>query len=110
LSISRREESNARPVAAKFLDYLESTPVQQANLAVFGGSVNKNVKSDSKEPLDLAWEEIFADHSAVFVNGDQAFPLDVTTEYFRVINEVASDHLDPKAAAGALQKFIAARK
>ena len=24
------------------------------------------------------------------------FPLDVTTEYFRVINEVASDHLDPK--------------
>ena len=97
-------------VAAKFLDYLESTPVQQANLAVFGGSVNKNVKSDSKEPLDLAWQKIFADHSAVFVNGDQAFPLDVTTEYFRVINEVASDHLDPKVAAGAMQKFIAARK
>ena len=46
-------------VAAKFLDYLESTPVQQANLAVFGGSVNKNVKSDSKEPLDLAWAKIF---------------------------------------------------
>ena len=88
-------------VAAKFLDYLESTPVQQANLAVFGGSVNKNVKSDSKEPLDLAWAKDLCDHSAVFVNGDQAFPLDVTTEYFRVINEVASDHLDPKAAAGA---------
>jgi raffinose/stachyose/melibiose transport system substrate-binding protein len=46
----------------------------------------------------------------VFVNGDQAFPLDVTTEYFRVINEVASDHLDPKAAGGQLQKFIADRK
>jgi raffinose/stachyose/melibiose transport system substrate-binding protein len=97
-------------VAAKFLDYLESTPVQQANLAVFGGSVNKSVKSDSKEPLDLAWEKIFSDHSQVFVNGDQALPLDVTTEYFRVINEVASDHLDPKAAASAMQKFIAARK
>jgi raffinose/stachyose/melibiose transport system substrate-binding protein len=97
-------------VAAKFLDYLESTPVQQANLAVFGGSVNKNVKSDSTEPLDLAWTKIFADHNAVFVNGDQAFPLDVTTEYWRVINEVASDHLDPKTAAGELQKFIAARK
>ena len=97
-------------IAAKFLDFLESTPVQEANLAVLGGSVNKNAKSDSKEPLDLAWGKIFSDHSAVFVNGDQAFPLDVTTEYFRVINEVASDHLDPKAAAGQLQKFIADRK
>ena len=97
-------------VAAKFLDYLESTPVQQANLAVFGGSVNKNVKSDSKEPLDLEWAKIFGQFKDVFVNGDQAFPLDVTTEYWRVINEVASDHLDPKAAAGELQKFIASRK
>ncbi len=98
-------------LAAKFLDYLESTPVQQANLAVFGGnSVNKNVKSDSKEPLDLEWAKLFGQFNDVFVNGDQAFPLDVTTEYWRVINEVASDHLDPKAAAGELQKFIAARK
>ena len=73
-------------------------------------SVNKNVKSDSKEPLDLEWAKIFGQFNDVFVNGDQAFPLDVTTEYWRVINEVASDHLDPKAAAGELQKFIAARK
>ena len=97
-------------VAAKFLDYLESTQVQQANLAVFGGSVNENVKSDSKEPLDLEWTKIFGQFNDVFVNGDQAFPLDVTTEYWRVTNEVASDHLDPKAAAGELQKFIASRK
>lgn len=97
-------------IAAKFLNYLESTPVQQANLAVFGGSTNKNVKSDSKEPLDLEWAKIFGQFNEVFVNGDQAFPLDVTTEYWRIINDVASDHLDPKMAAGELQKFIAARK
>lgn len=99
-------------VAAKFLDYLESTPVQQANLEIFGGpaDVNKHTKSTSTEPLDLAWSKIFGEFNDVFVNGDQAFPLDVTTEYWRVINEVASDHLDPKAAAGQLQKFIAARK
>ncbi len=99
-------------IAAKFLDYLESTPVQQANVDLFGGpaNVNKNVKSTSTEPLDLAWTKIFGQFNDVFVNGDQAFPLDVTTEYFRVINEVASDRLDPKAAAGELQKFIAARK
>lgn len=98
-------------VAAKFLDYLTSTPVQQANLAVFGGvSVNKDVKSTSTEPLDLEWAKIFGDFNEVFVNGDQAFPLDVTTEYWRIINQVASDNLDPKAAAGELQKFIASRK
>jgi len=99
-------------LAAKFLDYLESTPVQQANIDLFGGvgNVNKNVKSSSTEPLDLAWKAIFSQYGDVFVNGDQAFPLDVTTEYFRVINEVVSDHLDPKAAGGELQKFIAARK
>jgi raffinose/stachyose/melibiose transport system substrate-binding protein len=99
-------------IAAKFLDYLESTPVQQANVELFGGpaNVNKNVKSSSTDPLDLAWGKIFGQFHDVFVNSDQAFPLDVTTEYFRVINEVASDHLDPKAAAGELQKFIASRK
>jgi raffinose/stachyose/melibiose transport system substrate-binding protein len=64
----------------------------------------------SAEPLDLAWTKIFSQFDSVFVNGDQAFPLDVTTEYFRVINEVAGDNLDPKDAAAALQKFIAARK
>jgi raffinose/stachyose/melibiose transport system substrate-binding protein len=99
-------------IAAKFLNYLESTPVQQANVELFGGpaNVNRNVKSSSADPLDLAWGKIFGQFHDVSVNGDQAFPLDVTTEYFRVINEVASDHLDPKAAAGELQKFIASRK
>ena len=72
--------------------------------------MNKNVKSDSKEPLNLEWTKIFGQFNDVFVNGDQAFPLDGTTEYWRVTNEVASDHLDPKAAAGELQKFIASRK
>lgn len=99
-------------LAAKFLDYLESTPVQQANIDIFGGAanVNKEVKFTGTDALDLSWKKIFAQFNDVFVNGDQAFPLDVTTEYFRVINEVVSDHLDPKTAAGELQKFIAARK
>jgi raffinose/stachyose/melibiose transport system substrate-binding protein len=43
------------------------------------------------------------------MNGDQAFPLDVTTEYFRVINEVASGNLEPAAAAAAMQTFIGNR-
>ncbi len=95
-------------LAAKFLNFLESTPVQQAHLGDFGAiSVNKEVKYTSTEPLDVAWEKIFGSFSGTFVNGDQAFPLTVTTEYWRLINQVASDNLDPKAAAADLQKFIA---
>jgi raffinose/stachyose/melibiose transport system substrate-binding protein len=98
-------------IAAKFLDFLESTPVQQANLGQFGAtSVNKEVKSSSTEPLEIAWSKIFGEFSGMFVNGDQAFPLNVTTEYWRIINQVATDTLDPKAAAGELQKFIASAK
>nr|WP_246731762.1 extracellular solute-binding protein [Methylocapsa sp. S129] len=98
-------------VAAKFLDFLASKDVQQAHLGDFGSiSINKNVKYTSTEPLDQEWVKIFNEVNGTFVNGDQAFPLDVTTEYWRIINEVASDNLDPSKAAAELQKFIGNRK
>lgn len=96
--------------AAQFLDYMISADVQQTNLGQFGSvSVNKNVKYENVAPLDQAWLDIFATYSQVYMNGDQAFPLDVTTEYFRVINEVASDALAPEEAGKAMQTFIAGR-
>jgi raffinose/stachyose/melibiose transport system substrate-binding protein len=98
-------------MAAKFLDFLSSTPVQQAHLGDFGTvSVNKDVKYASTEPLEVTWRNIFSGFDGTFVNGDQAFPLTVTTEYWRILNQVATDALDPKAAAGELQKFIATQK
>jgi raffinose/stachyose/melibiose transport system substrate-binding protein len=97
-------------IAAKFLDFLESTDVQQAHLGDFGTiSVNKDVKYADPDPVSATWLKIFSDYTDMFVNGDQAFPLDVTTEYWRVINEVASDHLDPSKAGAELQKFISHR-
>lgn len=94
-------------LAAKFLDYLTSTDVQKANPGLWGAiSVNKEVTSTATEPLSLAWNDIFANAKGLYVNGDQAFPLDVTTEYWRIQNEVASDNLDPAAAPAELQKFI----
>jgi len=97
-------------VAAKFLDYFLSTPVQQSILGQLSTtSVNKNVVYENQRPLDAEWLDVFKTHDAVFMNGDQAFPLDVTTEYFRVINEAASGNMQPADAAAALQKFIAAR-
>ncbi len=84
--------------------------MQQTYAGVFGSvSINSNVTYTEVSPLQQVWFDIFAQYSEVFVNGDQAFPLDVTTEYFRVINEVASGNLDAAGAAAAMQTFIAAR-
>lgn len=96
--------------AAKFLDFLLSDQVQQEHLGNFGAiSVNKNVKSETVAPLDQAWMDIFAKYRSVYMNGDQAFPLDVTTEYWRIINEVGSASMSPEDAAKGMQTFIANR-
>jgi raffinose/stachyose/melibiose transport system substrate-binding protein len=97
-------------LAAKFLDYFNSTEVQQSILGQLSTtSINKNVAYADQRPLDAEWLEIFKTYSNVYMNGDQAFPLDVTTEYFRVINEVASGDLEPADAAAALQTFVGNR-
>ena len=94
-------------LAAKFLDYFISTDVQQAVLGKFSTtSINKNVVYEGLRPLDQEWVDTFNQFDAVYMNGDQAFPLDVTTEYFRVINEVASGNMAPADAATQLQTFI----
>jgi raffinose/stachyose/melibiose transport system substrate-binding protein len=96
--------------AGKFLDYLASDAVQQEHLGAFAPmSVNKNVQYENLEPLEEEWIEIFASHPETFAPGDQAFPLDVNTEFWRVINEVASNNLAPEEAATAMQTFIANR-
>jgi raffinose/stachyose/melibiose transport system substrate-binding protein len=102
-------KSKAPDAAAKFLDYLESDAVQQKNLGRFGAlSVNKHVKYDNISALTKQVQDVFASAKGLYVNGDQAFPLTETTEYWRIINEVASDNLDPAKAAGEMQTFIAA--
>jgi raffinose/stachyose/melibiose transport system substrate-binding protein len=100
-------KSQNADLAAKFLDYFVSTPVQQEVLGMFSTtSINKNVKYEGLRPMDQKWVDIFNTYSQVYMNGDQAFPLDVTTEYFRIINEVASGNVAPADAGGQLQKFI----
>ncbi|QFY63243.1 extracellular solute-binding protein (plasmid) [Rhizobium grahamii] len=96
--------------ATKFLDYLLSDKVQQENLGAFGSiSVNANVKYSNVSALDQKWMDIFGKYTKIYMNGDQAFPLDVTTEYWRVINEVASGNIKPDDAGKTLQTFIANR-
>lgn len=99
--------SKAPDAAAKFLDYLESDEVQQKHLGRFGLSVNKHVTYDNPNSLTVKIQQIFAEANGLYVNGDQAFPLEHTTEYFRIINEVATDNLAPADAAAQMQAFIA---
>ncbi|MCR8726127.1 ABC transporter substrate-binding protein [Frigidibacter sp. ROC022] len=98
-------------LAAEFLDMFSSTEFQEEIKGAFGAlSVNKSVElGDDVPDLYKTWKEIFATANGTFVNGDQAFPLDVTTEYFRIINEVASGNMEPQAAATAMQVFISNR-
>jgi raffinose/stachyose/melibiose transport system substrate-binding protein len=97
-------------MAAKFIDYFLSTKVQQDLVGQISSiSVNKNVQYTNQKPLEAEWLDIFKTYSKIYMNGDQAFPLDVTTEYFRVINDVASGSIEPAAAAKQMQAFIAGR-
>jgi len=72
-------------------------------------SINKNVEYKDPSPLQAKWLEIFKTYSKIYMNADQAFPLDVTTEYFRIINEVAAGNIQPADAGKDLQTFIDGR-
>lgn len=96
-----------KDLAAKFINYFVSDKVQQEHLGSFGVlGVNKNVVKKDPDHFDKTWFELFEKYKESFLNGDQGFPLDVTTEYFRIINAVASDTLEPGKAATTLQSFI----
>jgi len=97
-----------REAAIRFLDYLSSTEEQQEHLGVFGAiSVNQEVEYPAdRRPLDVEWSDIFAQFSEVYEPGDQAFPLAVNTEYWRIQNGVLTGELAAADAAGLLQDFI----
>ena len=97
-----------REAAIKFLDYMTSTEVQQEHLGIFGAiSVNQQVEYPAdRRPLDVEWSDIFAQFSQVYEPGDQAFPLAVNTEYWRIQNGVIIGDIAAADAAGLLQDFI----
>ncbi len=102
------EKTPHQELAAKFLDMFSSDEFQAQHAGAFGAlSVNRNVELGN-DALDLhkEWLTVFAEAGDTFMNGDQAFPLDVTTEYFRIINEVSTGDLSAKDAAVAMQTFI----
>ncbi|WP_131194850.1 extracellular solute-binding protein [Lichenihabitans psoromatis] len=105
-------KSANKDAAADFLNFITSPAEQQKVLGTFSAiSVTKGLDySVDKTALGKTWRDIFAKTTETFANGDQAFPIDVTTEYWRLINKVASDDLAPDQAAKDMQSFIAGRK
>ena len=104
-------KSAHKPTDEAFLDFVTSTEEQQKYLGKFSAvSVDRGIDySKLTEPLDVQWRGILDHATATYANGDQAFPLDVTTEYWRVINHVAEGTMAPEAAASDMQDFIARR-
>lgn len=100
--------SEHKDEAAAFLNYRSSTEVQTAYLGVYGAvSINQHVIAGDDQPaLNDEWLEIFASSTGAYVNGDQAFPLNVTTEYWRIMNLVSIGELAPEEAGDLLQEFI----
>ncbi|MGW5239340.1 ABC transporter substrate-binding protein [Monashia sp. NPDC004114] len=97
--------------AAKFADYLTSSDVQSSFGSAFAAlSVNKEVKPNSDQPIDKDFQNYFGQAKGYFLNNDQNFPTNVTTEYWRIQNGVAQGTIDPASAGAEFQKFIDANK
>jgi raffinose/stachyose/melibiose transport system substrate-binding protein len=102
--------SKVKDQAAAFLDYFTSPEIQTKYLGVFSPlSVTKGVTASDPTSLDTAWGPIIDGASGIYMNSDQAFPLDVTNEFWRIQNLVATDGIDPAQAGAEFQKFIDAR-
>ncbi|WP_170323595.1 ABC transporter substrate-binding protein [Cryptosporangium phraense] len=98
--------------AAKFLDYLTSAEVEGKNLGVFAAiPVNKDTKgATEQQPLNTEIGELTKSAKGFFLNNDQNFSTDVTTEYWRIQNAVTGGSIKPADAGPALQKFIDSHK
>jgi raffinose/stachyose/melibiose transport system substrate-binding protein len=93
--------------AIDFVDHFSSNEVQQQFASAFGAiSVNKNVTNDDPSAMESEWVEIFDAAEEVYEPGDQAFPLDVNTEYWRIQDGIITGDVDPNEAAAQLQAFI----
>lgn len=93
--------------AAVFLDYMSDVEAQTATRGAWGAtSVNKNVEPTTDNPLHALWPPIFEAGTGLFMNNDQNFSLDVTTEYWRIQNAVITGEIDPADAGAQLQRFI----
>ena len=101
--------SESKDMAAKFLDYINNAENSQRYLGNAGVlSMNRNVTYSYQRDLENQWLEIFQTHDAIFMNSDLPFSAAQTDEYFRVLNSVADNTMDPAEAGAIFQQFLTA--
>lgn len=106
--VSPNLEEAQRQAAARFLDFASSPEVQQEHLGVFAAIplVAGVALPEDAPQIIREWAEHVGASEATFSNNDQSLPLDVTTEYWRIQNLVASGELAPGEAGAQMQTFI----
>ena len=94
--------------AIKFLDYFTSPDVQQRYLGKLGSvsTVKGLTYPADQKAFDAEWVDYFQNTADFFLIGDQAFPLDVKFEYWRLIDEVNAGTIDPADVGKVFQEFI----
>jgi raffinose/stachyose/melibiose transport system substrate-binding protein len=94
--------------AAKFLDFWTSPAVQKKYQGSFSAipTVKGIDVQDNGAGLASGFNDLAKNASGAFQNNDQTFPLDVTTEYWRIMNGVATGSIAPGDAGAQLQTFI----
>lgn len=97
--------------AAKFLDYWMSKDVQTKYAGAFSQIpvVNGVEAKDNGVGISSAFTDLATKATGQFQNNDQTFPLDVTTEYWRIMNGVATGSIAPSDAGKQMQSFISNR-
>jgi raffinose/stachyose/melibiose transport system substrate-binding protein len=94
--------------AARFIDFLTTADVQREIDGIFSStSVNKDVTPPADAgPIRERFAQLVASASGSHLNNDQSFPLNVTTEYWRIQNSVVTGSIAPADAGKALQTFV----
>jgi len=94
--------------AAAFLNFMMSPAIQQKYAAGLSSiPVVKGVTPvDSGVGLTNGFVKLATDAKGQFQNNDQTLPLDVTTEYWRIMNGVATGSIAPADAGSQMQTFV----
>jgi raffinose/stachyose/melibiose transport system substrate-binding protein len=94
--------------AAKFLNYWMSVDTQNKYAGDFSQIpvVNGAKVGDNGVGITQDFVTLSKQATGQFQNNDQTLPLDVTTEYWRIMNGVATGSIAPSDAGAQMQKFI----
>ena len=86
--------------------------MESKHLGVFAAiPVNKDTKAaGAQQPLNTQIAELTKNAKGFFMNNDQNFSTDVTTEYWRIQNAVTAGSIKPADAGAQLQKYIDSHK